>query len=74
MTISLYSRFDFEKFLSACNDVKQNIKSRLFQWTEYENQHDKLVTWLNDCETNLKIYNVKASLEEKTQQLDRFKV
>ena len=67
-------RFDFEKFMSACTDVKQNIQSRLNQWTEYEDQHDKLVIWLNECEANLKTYNVKASLEEKIQQLDRFKV
>ena len=68
------TRFDFDKFKSACTDVKQNIQSRLNQWTEYESQHDKLVNWLNECEANLKTYNVKASLEEKVQQLDRFKV
>ncbi len=71
---NIFFRFDFEKFLSACSDVKQNVQGRLNQWVEYEHQHDKLVVWINDCEANLKTYNLRASLEEKTQQLDRFQV
>jgi len=67
-------RFDYEKFKSAFSDVKHNVQSRLNQWSEYEHQHEKLVAWINESETNLKTYNLRASIEEKVQQLERFQV
>ena len=33
-----YFRFDFDKFLSVIQDVKQGISERLRQWSEYEAQ------------------------------------
>ena len=67
-------KFDFEKFTSSLEDVKQGINDRLRQWSEYETQQEKLTTWLSETENLLKNYSFKASLEEKQEQLEKFKV
>ena len=45
-----YHRFDFDKFISAIQDVKQGVNERLRQWAEYEAQLEKLINWLGDSE------------------------
>ena len=93
-------RFDFDKFISAIQDVKQGVNERLRQWAEYEAQLEKLINWLGDSEVNsviagsqyivmlntpktrtnvnfqaaLKNYCHKSSMEEKQEQVERFKV
>ena len=67
-------RFDFDKFISAIQDVKQGVNERLRQWAEYEAQLEKLVNWLGDSEAALKNYCHKSSMEEKQEQVERFKV
>ena len=69
-----YHRFDFDKFISAIQDVKQGVNERLRQWAEYEAQLEKLVNWLGDSEAALKNYCHKSSMEEKQEQVERFKV
>lgn len=67
-------KFDFEKFVSALNDVKHNIEGRLQQWTEYEASFDRLLQWLSEAEANLKNYSAKSTLEEKQEQLEKYQV
>ena len=67
-------KYDLEKFTSSIEDVKQGINDRLRQWTEYETQLEKLTSWLSETEGLLKNYSFKASLEEKHEQLEKFKV
>ena len=67
-------KFDFEKFTSSLEDVKQGLNERLRQWSDYEAQLEKLTAWLSDSENILKNYTYKASLEEKQEQLEKFKV
>ena len=67
-------KYDLEKFTSSIEDVKQGINDRLRQWLEYETQLEKLTSWLSDTEALLKNYSFKASLEEKHEQLEKFKV
>ena len=70
----VFLRFDFDKFISAIQDVKQGVNERLRQWAEYEAQLEKLVNWLGDSEAALKNYCHKSSMEEKQEQVERFKV
>ena len=72
--IFILCRFDFDKFISAIQDVKQGVMERLRQWAEYEAQLEKLVNWLGDSESALKNYCHKSSMEEKLEQVERFKV
>lgn len=67
-------KFDFEKFVAALSDVKHNLESRLQQWTEYEGSFDRLLQWLSEAETALKNYTLKATLEEKQEQLEKYQV
>ena len=50
------------------------MNERLRQWSEYEAQLEKLINWLSDSETALKNYSHKSSMEEKQEQVERFKV
>ena len=67
-------KFDFSKFSSSIEEVKQGLNDRLRQWVEYDSQLEKLSSWLGDTETQLKNYTYKASLEEKSVQLEKYKV
>ena len=48
-------RFDFDKFISAIQDVKQGVNERLRQWAEYEAQLEKLINWLGDSEVRFTV-------------------
>lgn len=63
-------KFDFDKFISAIQDVKQGVNVRLRQWADYEAQLEKLTNWLGDSETALENYSHKSSLEEKQEQVE----
>lgn len=67
-------RYDYEKLCGSVQDVIQGLQSRLLQWQDYENQYDKIVAWLTETEANLKSFGPKASLEEKSDQLEKFQV
>merc|ERR1712168_1522080 len=66
-------KFDFQKFISTIQDVKQGVNERLRQWAEYEAQVEKLINWLSESENVLKSYSHKSSMEEKQEQLEIFK-
>lgn len=53
--------------MTALNDVKNKLESRLKQCTEYEGSFERLLQWLNN-------YNLKATLEEKKEQLEKYQV
>jgi hypothetical protein len=70
----LFSRFDFEKFVAALNDVLHGLEERLQQWSEYEGSFDRLLIWLSESETALKNYTPRSTLEEKQEQLEKYQV
>ena len=49
------------------------MNERLRQWAEYEAQLEKLINALSESETALKNYCHKSSMEEKQEQVKRFK-
>lgn len=67
-------RYEMAKFASTVADVKHGLEERLQQWSEYEGTFDRIISWLNESETLLKNYGPKNTLQEKTEQLDRFQV
>ena len=62
-------RFDFDKFISAIQDVKQGVNERLRQWAEYEAQLEKLINWLGDSEVR-SIFEIMCppSLNQPTKE------
>ncbi|KAF5308513.1 hypothetical protein FQR65_LT06178 [Abscondita terminalis] len=65
-------KFDLDKYVAAINDVKLALESRLKQWTGYENSLDRLLSWLTETEASLKNYGLKATVEEKQEQLEKY--
>lgn len=58
LLLNLSFRFDFDKFISAIQDVKQGVNERLRQWAEYEALLEKLINWLGDSEVWSRTCNV----------------
>lgn len=56
------------------NDLIEGLRSRIDQWVEFENLMQQLVSWHNDTEKKLQNYSEKSTLEEKTQQYNKFQV
>lgn len=69
-----YYRFEQEKFQSLLKDLLEGLQSRIVQWVEFENLMQQLVSWHNDTEKKLQNYTEKGTLEEKTQQYNKFQV
>lgn len=69
-----YCRFEQEKFQSLLNDLLDGVQSRIVQWAEFESLIHQLVSWHNDTEKKLQNYSDKGTLEEKTQQYNKFQV
>lgn len=65
---------DFERFGVSLSEVQSALVSRLQQWTDYEQNLDRLITWLNDAENSLKNFAPKSTLEEKQEQFNKFQV
>ena len=61
-----FLRFDFDKFISAIQDVKQGVNERLRQWAEYEAQLEKLINWLGDSEVISIFSQISINLNPKT--------
>jgi len=56
------------------NDLLDGLQSRINQWVEFENLMHQLISWHNDTEKKLQNYSDKGTLEEKTQQYNKFQV
>jgi len=56
------------------NDLLEGLQSRINQWVEFENLMHQLISWHNDTEKKLQNYSEKGTLEEKTQQHNKFQV
>lgn len=67
-------KFDQEKFTATLSEIKSALENRLKQWNDYEITLDKLLTWLAEAEMTLRNYELKSTLEEKQEQLEKYQV
>lgn len=67
-------QFDLDKFVASLSDVKYSLEDRIKQWNDYESSLDRLLSWLADAELTLKNYALKATVEEKQEQLEKYQV
>ncbi|KAK3865215.1 hypothetical protein Pcinc_029165 [Petrolisthes cinctipes] len=65
-------KYELAKFASTLADVKHGLEERLQQWNDYEGTFDRIISWLSESEASLKNYTAKSTLQEKTEQLERF--
>lgn len=67
-------KFDLDKFVGALADLRSALENRLQQWNEYEVMLDNLLSWLADAEQSLRSYALKSTIDEKQEQLEKYKV
>lgn len=52
----------------------RRIEEKIQQWSEYESALERLLVWLSEAEAILKNYTLKNSMQEKTEQLEKYQV
>lgn len=67
-------KFDQEKFTATLIDIKSAFENRLKQWNDYETTLDRLLTWLAEAEMTLRNFELKSTLDEKQEQLEKYQV
>lgn len=67
-------KFDQDKFTATVSDIKSALENRLKQWTDYETTLERLLTWLAEAEMTLRNYELKSTLDEKQEQLEKYQV
>lgn len=67
-------KFDLGKLMASINDLKCRLEEKLKQWSDYEELFEKLLSWLSEAELMLKNYELKATAEEKQEQLEKYQV
>lgn len=50
------------------------LESKLQQWSDYELLKDQCMAWLRETDTKLHAIDLKATFEEKKEQLEILKV
>uniref|UniRef100_T1JGP1 Calponin-homology (CH) domain-containing protein n=1 Tax=Strigamia maritima TaxID=126957 RepID=T1JGP1_STRMM len=65
-------RLDFEKLSSTIKGNIDSLDVRIHQWTQYEEQVEKILRWLTETETVLKEFSPKTTLEEKEEQMQKY--
>ncbi|KAL5008450.1 hypothetical protein ScPMuIL_014031 [Solemya velum] len=60
-------------YLVRIEQADQDLKDALRQWGDFESKFDTCASWLKEIEQRVKSYDLKASLQEKQTQVDKFK-
>lgn len=74
LSLSSFCRFELARYASSLAEVRHGFEDRLQQWVEYENLLERITEWLNESEEILKQFNLKNTLHEKVEQLNKFQV
>lgn len=61
-------------YLARIEQADQDLKDALRQWGDFESKSDMCASWLKEIEQRVKNYDLKATLQEKQSQMDKFKV
>ncbi|KAJ8309205.1 hypothetical protein KUTeg_014079 [Tegillarca granosa] len=64
---------DWEALANRLNDVQQNLMHALQALQAYDGSCDSLNKWLRDVELKIKDLDLKSTLRDKQEQVDKFK-
>ncbi len=62
-------RTDWDESIQSSEDAHTALEGALQAWNEFDDTHNALNTWLRNTEQTLKDYELRATLEEKQQQV-----
>ena len=64
---------DWDGAISQAEDAQVALQAALQKWKEFEDTHNVLNNWLRSMEQQLKDFELRSTLEEKQEQVERFK-
>ena len=66
-------RSDWDGAVTHAEDAQAALVSAVQKWKEFEETHNVLNNWLRSMEQQLKDFELRSTLEEKQEQVERFK-
>lgn len=64
---------EFDNYCEALTKLKDSLESGLVKWTEYEDQHQEAVEWLDQTTATVQTFNrLQNTLAEKRDILEQF--
>ncbi|KDR11756.1 Nesprin-1 [Zootermopsis nevadensis] len=67
------SQQEWEGLISAVKSTIEALDTKLQQWNEYETLKDQCMTWIRETDTKLHAVDLKATSQEKKEQLEILK-
>ena len=67
------SQQEWEGLVSTIKTTIEAFETRLQQWNEYESSKERCLTWIRDTDTKLHAVDLKSTLEEKKEQLEKLR-
>ena len=61
-------------YKTRLSESEEGLKGALQAWDDFDALFDNLNKWLKENEAKVKDHELKNSLEDKRQQLEKFKV
>lgn len=68
------SQQEWESLVSAVKCTMEALESKLQQWNEFEASKERCLTWIRETDTKLHAVDLKSTLAEKNDQLEKLRV
>lgn len=65
---------DWQDYLARISQAEDDIKTALVTWGDFETKFTSCSAWLKQMEEQVKNYELKNTLQEKQNQIEKFKV
>lgn len=65
---------DWQDYLTRISQAEDDIKTALVTWGDFETKFTSCSAWLKQMEEQVKNYELKNTLQEKQNQIEKFKV
>ena len=65
---------EWQDYLARISQAEGDIKTALVTWGDFETKFTACSAWLKDMEEQVKNYELKNTLQEKQNQIEKFKV
>jgi hypothetical protein len=74
LTITKVYLIKLTEFFLFFRSIIEALDTKLQQWNEYETLKDQCMTWIRETDTKLHAVDLKATSQEKKDQLEMLKV
>ena len=67
------SQQEWQGLVSTIQLAMNGLEQKIQQWAEFENVREQCLSWLKNVDTRLHTFNLKATLAQKSAQLEELK-